>query len=115
MTNIQAAKQEGHGKVDRRGQNGDQRETVEETCRRAADEGFTADELVRARKKLRYRYASLAESRFDRALALAEGTLLGFPLPEEAERIVSAMPQAVVETGWRDVLRGRALTAVLMP
>jgi len=88
---------------------------VEETCRRAADEGFTADELLRARKKLRYRYASLAESRFDRALALAEGTLLGFPLPEEAERIVSAMPQAEVETAWRDVLRGRTLTAVLMP
>ena len=39
------------------------------------------EELVRARKKLRYRYASLADSRFDRALALAEGTLLGFPLP----------------------------------
>jgi predicted Zn-dependent peptidase len=86
---------------------------VEETCERAAREPFAPDELVRARKKLRYRYASLAESRFDRALALAEGTLLGFPLPEEAERIVSRMPQAEIEAAWRTVLRGRALTAVL--
>ena len=68
---------------------------------------------MRARKKLRYRYASLAESRFDRALALAEGTLLGFPLPEETERMVSRMPQVQIEAAWRKVLRGRALTAVL--
>jgi predicted Zn-dependent peptidase len=86
---------------------------VEETCQRAAQEGFAADELVRARKKLRYRYASLAESRFDRALALAEGTLLGFPLPEQAERIVSRMPQAEIEAAWRAVLQGHTLTAVL--
>lgn len=86
---------------------------VEETCTRAAAEGFAADELLRARKKLRYRYASLAENRFDRALALAEGTLLGFPLPEEAERIVSRMPQAEIEAAWRKVLQGRTLTALL--
>jgi predicted Zn-dependent peptidase len=86
---------------------------VEETCQRAADEGFTADELARGRKKLRYRYASLAESRFDRALALAEGTLLGFPLPEEAERIVSRMPQEEIEAAWRQVLKGRTLLALL--
>jgi predicted Zn-dependent peptidase len=86
---------------------------VEDTCRRAAEEGFSADELQRARKKLRYRYASLAESRYDRALALAEGTLLGFPLPEAAERVVSRMPQAEIENAWRSVLRSRTLTAVL--
>jgi predicted Zn-dependent peptidase len=86
---------------------------VEETCQRAADEGFSPDELARGRKKLRYRYASLAESRFDRALALAEGTLLGFPLPEEAERIVSRMPQAEIEAAWRQVLQGRTLVAML--
>lgn len=86
---------------------------VEETCQRAADEGFTADELARGRKKLRYRYASLAESRFDRALALAEATLLGFPLPEEAERIVSRMPQEEIEAAWRQALKGRTLLAVL--
>lgn len=86
---------------------------VEETCERAAREGFTEDELVRGRKKLRYRYASLAESRFERALALAEGTLLGFPLPEEAEQIVSRMPQKEIETAWREALQGRTLLAVL--
>ncbi len=86
---------------------------LNDTCQRAADEGFTPEELVRARKKLRYRYASLADSRFDRALALAEGTLLGFPLPEEAERLVSRMPPAEIEAAWRSVLRGRSLTAVL--
>jgi predicted Zn-dependent peptidase len=86
---------------------------VEETCERAAREGFSADELARGRKKLRYRYASLAESRFDRALALAEGTLLDFPLPEEAERIVSRMPQEEIEEAWRRALQGRTLLAVL--
>jgi len=88
-------------------------DAVDNTCRRAAAEGFSSDELLRARKKLRYRYASLAESRYDRALALAEGTLLGFPLPEEAERIVSRMPHAEIEAAWRSVLQGRTLTALL--
>ncbi len=89
-------------------------DAVEKTCRCAAEEGFSADELQRARKKLRYRYASLAESRFDRALALAEGTLLGFPLPEEAEHIVSRMPQHEIEAAWRAVLAGRSLTALMV-
>jgi len=88
-------------------------DAVESTCARAAAEGFSDDELQRARKKLRYRYASLAESRFDRALALAEGTLLGFPLPEAAEQIVSRMPQGEIEAAWRGILEGRALTALL--
>ncbi|HVO22278.1 MAG TPA: pitrilysin family protein [Candidatus Margulisiibacteriota bacterium] len=88
-------------------------DAVENTCQRAAAEGFSTDELQRARKKLRYRYASLAESRYDRALALAEGTLLRFPLPEEAERIVSRMPEAEIEAAWRGVLQGRTLTALL--
>jgi predicted Zn-dependent peptidase len=86
---------------------------VEDTCQRAAQDGFTEDELLRARKKLRYRYASLGESRFDRALALAEGTLSGFPLPEVAERIVSRMAQAEVEVAWRNALNGRTLTTIL--
>lgn len=87
---------------------------VEETCARAAAEGFNPDELLRARKKLRYRYASLAESRIDRALALAEGALTGFPVPEEAERIVSRTSQATVEAAWRRALSGRTLTAVMV-
>jgi len=90
------------------------RRAVEETCARAATEGFDAEELLRARKKLRYRYASLSESRIDRALALAEGTLTGFPMPEEAERIVSRTSQADVEAAWRGVLAGRTFTAVMV-
>ena len=86
---------------------------VAATCQRAAEAGFTTDEIDRARKKLRYRYASLAESRFDRALALAEGTLSGFPLPEVAERMVSRMEQAEVESAWRSALNGRTLTTML--
>ena len=58
---------------------------VADTCRRAADEGFTADELERARKKLRYRYAVLADSRLDQAIALAESALWNFPTPQETE------------------------------
>ncbi len=88
------------------------RRTVEGTCRRAADEGFTDDEVERAKKKLRYRYASLAESRLDRALSLAEGTLLGFPLPEESQKIVSRIDRKEIERAWRTVLAGRILTAV---
>ena len=47
------------------------------------------DELDRARKKLRYRYATLADSRLDQAVALAESALWGFPTPQETERIVA--------------------------
>jgi predicted Zn-dependent peptidase len=90
------------------------RRAVEDTCHQAAERGFTPEEMQRARKKLRYRYASLADSRFDRALALAEGTLSGFPFPEEAERLVSRMPQATVEAAWQRVLRGRTLTAMMV-
>jgi predicted Zn-dependent peptidase len=88
------------------------RRTVEHTCKRAADEGFTDDEVARAKKKLRYRYASLAESRLDRALSLAEGTLLGFPLPEESQKIISRIDRTEIEKAWRTVLAGRILTAV---
>lgn len=86
---------------------------VLDVCHRAAKEGFAAEELQRARKKLRYRYASLAESRIDRALALAEGTLLGFPLPEDTQRLVGAMPQAEIEAAWRRVVHGHSVTGLL--
>lgn len=89
------------------------RRIIDETCRRSAAEGFTADELVRARKKLRYRYASLAHSRLDRALAHAEGALSGFPSPAAAERLVEGTSHAQVERAWRRAASGRSLTAVL--
>jgi predicted Zn-dependent peptidase len=88
------------------------RRTVEEVCERSGREGFSEDEVLRAKKKLRYRYASLAESRLDRALSLAEGTLSGFPLPEESEKIVARIERSEIEAAWRMVLEGRTLTAV---
>ncbi len=87
--------------------------TVEETCERAAREGFEADELVRARKKIRYRYASLAESRLNQALSLAEGALSGFPTPAEAERIAAELDAAEINAAWRRGFRSRSLTVVL--
>lgn len=86
---------------------------VEETCRRAADEGFAADELDRARKKLRYRYAILADSRLDLAVALAESELWGFPTPDHAERLVARLSQAEIERAWRDAVFGRGVRALL--
>ena len=86
---------------------------VEDTCQRAAEQGFSTEELQRARKKIRYRYASLAESRFDRALALAEGTLTGIPFPEDAQRIVEELSQAEIEQAWRAAVSGHTLTAII--
>jgi predicted Zn-dependent peptidase len=86
---------------------------VEETCRRAAEEGFGADELDRARKKLRYRYAVLADSRLDLAVALAESALWGFPTPDEAERMVARLSRGEVETAWRQAVFGRGVRALL--
>ena len=86
---------------------------VSDTCRHAAAAGFTADELERARKKLRYRYATLADSRLDQAIAFAESALWGFPTPEETERIVATLSPAEIEQAWRRAVAGRGVTAIL--
>lgn len=86
--------------------------TMDATIQQAADAGFGDDEMERARKKLRYRYASLAESRMDRALALAEGTISNFPLPADAERMVSQVTRAQVEAAWRQTVAARRLWAI---
>lgn len=86
---------------------------VNDTMRQAAEVGFGDDEMRRARKKLRYRYAYLAESRMDRALTLAEGSVAGFPLPEDSERIVAALTREDVEAAWRRTMASRTLTAIL--
>lgn len=96
-----------------RGQSGRLVRVIDETCEHAARDGFAADDLARARKKLRYRYASLAENRLDRAIALAEGSLSGFPPPHVAQRLVEETTHAQVERAWHSALRGRTLTAVL--
>lgn len=86
---------------------------LQETCRRAAREGFTRDEFERARRKLRYRYAQLQDARHDQAVALAESALWGFPTPDEAERVVAHLSAAEIEAAWRRTLSGQAVTAVL--
>jgi len=86
---------------------------VEEIFTRARDEGFEAEEVLRARKKLRYRNATLAESRFDQALALAENALWGAPTPGEAEAIVASLSHAEIEAAWRRTLESPRVTAIL--
>lgn len=91
---------------------------VEEVVRaiheRTSSRGFSDEDFERARKKLRYRYATLADERLGRALALTEGALLGFPTPAEAQAIVRAMTRAEVETTWRRVLAGHSLVGRLV-
>lgn len=86
---------------------------VEETWNRAAENGFAADELDRARRKIRYRYALLADSRLDQALALADSVLFGFPTPMQAERMVSQLTASDIESAWRRAMRTTGVTAVL--
>lgn len=86
---------------------------VEEICRRAAESGFGDDELDRARKKLRYRYAVLGDSRLDQAIALAESALWGFPTPQETQRIVGELSHAQVEDAWRRAVFGHGIWATL--
>ncbi len=86
---------------------------VDETCRQAAAEGFTPEELRRTRKKIRYRYALLADNRLDQALALAETALWGFPTPQEAEHIVTDLNQNEIEREWRRALQSPSVTAIL--
>lgn len=86
---------------------------IEETCRRAAQEGFAPDEIQRARKKIRYRYALLADNRLDAALALAESILWGFPSPQEAETIVQQLTSEEIEAAWGRVVGARQVTVVM--
>ncbi len=88
------------------------RETVERTCLEAAS-GFTAEELSRARKKIRYRFARLADSRLDRALAHAVRAVGRQPSLAEAARVLDTLALADVERAWRRMLRAPTLTAVL--
>jgi predicted Zn-dependent peptidase len=88
------------------------RDTVERTCRAAAA-GFSHDELARARKKIRYRFARLADSRLDRALAHAVRAAGRQPSLAEAARLLDAFELADVERAWQRALRAPTLTAVL--
>ena len=87
-------------------------ETVERTCRDAGG-GFSDDELGRARKKVRYRFARLADSRLDRALAHAARAVCEQPSLAETERVLEALDRAEVEAAWRRTLTAPTLTAVM--
>jgi predicted Zn-dependent peptidase len=87
-------------------------QAVEETCRRASEEGFTDEEIERARKKLRYRYAVLADSRLDQAIALAESALWNFPTPADTERVVSRLGRQEIERAWRKAVAGRRVLSL---
>ncbi|MEA2626164.1 MAG: hypothetical protein QOD06_2209, partial [Candidatus Binatota bacterium] len=55
------------------------RDAIERVFREAADGGFTDEEVARARRKLRYRYARLTEAKLDRAASHASSVLYGAP------------------------------------
>jgi predicted Zn-dependent peptidase len=88
------------------------RETVDKTCRDAAA-GFSTDEFRRARNKIRYRFARLADSRLDRALAHASRAACGHPSLAATERTIVSLRSGEVEAAWRRALAAPTLTAVL--
>jgi predicted Zn-dependent peptidase len=88
------------------------RDAVERVCREAA-EGLGADEVARARRKVRHRLARLADSRLDRALTHATRALGGRPSVAASARMLERLSHAAVEEAWRRHLRAPTLTAVL--
>jgi predicted Zn-dependent peptidase len=89
------------------------RDTVERTCAEAAADGFTRDELDRARKKVRYRLARLADSRMDRAVVHAGREACGHPTLATTARLVERIGLEEVNAAWRGAQRAPTLTAVL--
>ena len=88
------------------------RDTVERTCRDAAG-GFTDDEFERARNKVRYRFARLADSRMDRAVAHATRAACAHPTLAMTARLLDRIGRAEVDEAWRRLLGAPTLTAVL--
>ena len=88
------------------------RETVDRTFREAAN-GFGTSELERARKKVRYRFARLADSRLERALAHASREAGGHPSLARTEQVIASLRLREVESAWRGALSAPSLTAVM--
>lgn len=86
--------------------------TVDRTCRDAAA-GFTDEELTRARKKLRYRFARLADSPLDRALAHATRAVGSQPSLAHTARVLDSLALPDVNRAWRDAVDAPTLTVVL--
>jgi hypothetical protein len=88
------------------------RDAIDRTFARAA-EGFTRAELARARKKIRYRFARLADSRLDRAITHASREASGHPTLAASQQAIEALGATEVENAWRSLLRAPTLVAVL--
>ncbi|HWP64642.1 MAG TPA: pitrilysin family protein [Candidatus Limnocylindria bacterium] len=87
-------------------------DTVEHTCRDAT-RGFSHDEVRRAHRKLRYRFARLQDARLDRALAHATRAAMGQPSLPATMALLARLEHAEVEAAWREMMRAPTLTAVL--
>lgn len=89
------------------------RRAIDGVFAKAANEGFTGEEIARARRKVSYRYARLSEAKLDRAAAHAASLLYGAPRLDEAESIVRSLTREEIEAAWRRSLSGPRLTGVL--
>jgi zinc protease len=89
------------------------RSAIDEVFGKAADEGFSEQEVRRARRKVGYRYARLSEAKLDRAASHAASVLYGAPRLREAEAIVRSLSRAEIEAAWRTAMKGERLTGVL--
>ena len=98
--------------ADRRAENR-LRRAVEDVFVEAAEKGFGDDEIARARRKLAYRYARLAEARLDRATIHAGSVLYGATALAEAEHLVRTLERTEIEEIWRRAMRAPRLTGVL--
>jgi predicted Zn-dependent peptidase len=88
------------------------REALERTLAEG-EVGFEADELARARRKLRHRLARLADSRLDRAVTHAARAAAGRSTVAKSAALLERVTLADVERAWREHLRAPTLTGVL--
>ena len=79
----------------------------------AAADGFSRQEVSRARRKIAYRYARLSETKLERAASHAAALLYGAPSIEDAEAIVLSLRHEEIERAWRRAMRSPRLTGVL--
>ena len=90
------------------------RRAIDEVLAKAAADGFTNEEIARARRKARYRYARLSEAKLDRAASHAASLLYGAPRLDDAEAIVRSLTRQEIEGAWRGALEGPRLTGILI-
>jgi predicted Zn-dependent peptidase len=89
------------------------RQAIERVFVEAAERGFGEEEVTRARRKVKYRYARLSEQKLERAASHAASVLYGALGLAEAERLVRSISRPEIEGAWRAALAGPRLTGVL--